>query len=232
MFLFFWSLFLSRFCVQILLSFLNPFVNCGIDLGKIILLLVLCILLVPPTLWWLGAQGHPILQEKSRNQMLVFWLHTQTTYWARTCQRDQLIFFLSIGLTWLVISLTKDEGLKARQLCGNNTRVSVRGCHQDRGGYRRFPLIKKIRQLFGRVARTLFCGSVPEAPFTSPTRWHRLLSQLVSITSHVFFSSSWLQRGTSLPPLLLFREIKTTGPFNLKFYLFKTQQANMGEQSS
>lgn len=86
------------------------------------------------------------------------------------------VLLLAIRLTWLVISLAKDGGRKARQLCGNNTRFSVRGCHHDRGSYRRFPLTKKIRQPFARVALTLFYGSVPGVPFLSPTRWYGLLS--------------------------------------------------------
>jgi hypothetical protein len=50
----------------------------------------------------------------------------------------------------LVISLTKDDRLKARQLCGSNTRISVRGLSSGWGvgEHRRFLFTKTIRQPF------------------------------------------------------------------------------------
>lgn len=77
-------IFLFCFCVHILLSFLNPFVNWGTDWDKITLLSVLCLLLVPPNPLVTRCPGYPPLHKQSRNQMLVFWLQTQTMYWART----------------------------------------------------------------------------------------------------------------------------------------------------
>ena len=232
MFLLFWSLFLSRFCVQILLSFLNPFVNCGIDLDKIILLLVLCILLVPPTPLVTRCPGSPYSSgEEQESDASFLTTHPDNVLGSNLPKRPTDI--LSLHRPYLVGHfLNQGWRAKGQTALWKQYQGFSKGVSSGQRGLQKVPLDEENKATLWQSYPDTLLWISPRGPLHKPYQVARTSFSTNTYHLPCFLLLKLTTERDQSPSFATLQRDKTTGPFNLKYYLFKTQQANMGEQSS
>lgn len=107
-----------------------------------------------------------------------------------------------------------------------------KGVSAGHRGIQEVPLIEKVRQPSAGAEIS------PRGPLHKPYWVVRLFflpwspgTQLTPTPCHVFLSPSLTIERDQSPSLAALQRDKTTGPCRCKYYLFKTQQASMWEQS-